>query len=32
MRSLQQAGYATDPEYARKVMELLDDATLAGPG
>ncbi len=32
MRSLQQAGYATDPEYARKVMDLLNDATLAGPG
>ena len=32
MRSLQQAGYATDPDYARKVMELLNDDTIAGPG
>lgn len=32
MRSLQQAGYATDPEYARKVMDLLNDDAIAGPG
>jgi len=32
MRSLQQAGYATDPEYARKVLELLGDDAIAGAG
>jgi len=32
MRSLQQAGYATDPEYARKVIELLRDDAIAGAG
>jgi len=32
MRSLQQAGYATDPEYARKVVELLNDDAIAGAG
>lgn len=32
MRSLQQAGYATDPEYARKVIELLRDDAISGAG
>ncbi len=32
MRSLQQAGYATDPEYAHKVMQLLTDDAIAGAG
>ena len=32
MRSLQQAGYATDPGYARKVLELLGDDAIAGAG
>ena len=32
MRSLQQAGYATDPEYARKVLELMGDDAIAGAG
>lgn len=32
MRSLQQAGYATDPAYAHKVMQLLADDAIAGAG
>lgn len=29
MRSLAQAGYATDPDYAAKVLELMRDVTIA---
>lgn len=29
VRSLARAGYATDPDYAHKVLELMDDAAIA---
>lgn len=32
VRGLQEAGYATDPDYADKVLDLLQDEVVAGAG